>query len=162
MSHDRGVRAQWWLARFLRPWWRDATSTGSGRHGADIENTPGVHWEAKTADEFKPLAFVRQAQKTCPPGVLPVVVYWPRRVGEEGTADTLAIVPLGLFMGVLEDAGYTSETPIRDAMSSEELAENPGAGVRWFLNRQRRYERIVADSTVWPDGRTGKQRREQP
>lgn len=108
MSHDRGVRAQTWLARYLAAWWPDAQSTGSGRRGADIENTPGVHWEAKTADEFRPLGFIRQAQATAN-GCLPVVVYWPRGVGEMSTPDTLAIIPLNRLMTVLVEAGYAPE-----------------------------------------------------
>jgi hypothetical protein len=108
MSHDRGVRAQRWLAAYLSKWWPDAVSTGSGRRGADVENTPGVAWEMKTASEFRPLSFVEQAAKYAG-GCLPVVVYLPNGCGEQSIGDALAFMPLHRLMDVLQDAGYAPE-----------------------------------------------------
>lgn len=132
MSHDRGTRAPWWLARYVRQWWPDAQPVGSGRRGVDLENTPPVAFECKTADEFRPLEFVRQAERQAGTGQLPVVIYWPRKVGEEGTRNTLAILPLWRLMDVLEEAGYT---PNRDH-ASEWYAEHPGPVVRSMTRRQ--------------------------
>jgi len=156
MSRNRGLNLQNGLARYLQSWWPSAESAGAGRPGTDILGTPGVVWENKTADEFSPLAFVRQAQahakpKLCPEGCgcrqgtedadakecgcngpccgpadgqehaewysqwygqhplpdgIPVVVYWPRGVGEVNAGNTLAIVPLKVMVRLLKEAGY--------------------------------------------------------
>lgn len=105
MSHDRGVRAQRWLAEYLRPWWPGAESAGSGRRGRDIDNTPGVAWEMKTANEFRPLAWVKQCRDNAGAD-LPVTVYLPNKCGEQSIGDALAILPLHILMGLLEDATY--------------------------------------------------------
>jgi hypothetical protein len=73
-----------------------------------VTNTPGVWWESKTAREFKPTMFVKQARDgTTRNGELPVVVYWPDGCGA-GSADcALAILPLGRLMEALEAGEYT-------------------------------------------------------
>lgn len=119
MSRDRGVRLQNELAAYLRDHgWPSAESAGSGRNGTDVTGTPGIVWENKAADQFSPLAFVRQAQAhTCHVGgvshpadsalcPLPVVVYWPRGVGAKSAEHTLAIIPLGRLATLLKEAGY--------------------------------------------------------
>lgn len=108
MSHDRGLRLQNALAAYLRAWWPLAESAGAGRGGTDVTNTPGVVWESKTAREFKPTAFVRQAKAAAAAeAALPVVVYWPDGCGAGSAAQALAIVPLESLMKVLEEAQYT-------------------------------------------------------
>lgn len=107
MSHDRGLRLQNALAAYLRHWWPLAESAGAGRNGTDVTNTPGVVWESKTAREFKPTQFVKQAKAAAHNGALPVVVYFPDGCGEKATDVALAIVPLGRMMHLLREAGYT-------------------------------------------------------
>jgi hypothetical protein len=116
VSRDRGVRLQNSLAAYLRSWWPLAESAGSGRNGTDVLNTPGIVWENKTAREFRPAEFVRQAVQCAArsAGEVPVTVYYPDGCGGQVTADVLAIVPLRVMVGLLIDAGYgpslTSET----------------------------------------------------
>ena len=112
MSRARGLALQNALAAWLRVHgWPHAESAGAGRNGTDVTGTPGVVWENKTAAEFSPLAFVRQAQASARSrdGLLPVVVYWPVGVGKTRTAVTLAIVPLGRLATLLREAGYGDE-----------------------------------------------------
>lgn len=112
MSRDRGIRLQNALADYLRQWWPSAESAGSGRPGSDVLGVPGVVFENKTADEFKPLAFVRQAQMhrkltgfaVCPD--IPVAVYWPRGSGAKSADVTIAMLPLGVLVRLLREAGY--------------------------------------------------------
>jgi hypothetical protein len=120
MSRNRGRRYELLLAEYLRTWWPAAEAPPPSRPGTDVLGTPGIVWENKTAREFSPLEFVRQAQRhaacKCDPkccatcdgdtGDLPVVVYWPPGVGEKGAACTLAIVPLRDMVRLLAAAGY--------------------------------------------------------
>src|SRR5271168_5002627 len=62
VSRDRGIRLQNALARYLAGWWPSAESAGSGRPGTDVLGTPGIAWENKTAREFRPGEWVRQAR----------------------------------------------------------------------------------------------------
>lgn len=111
------------LARYLRPWWPYAEATGSGRNGKDITGTPGVAWEVKTADDFKrdfkPTIWVKQAKGNTPDGDLPVVVYFPRSLGEAHTPQALAILPLSELMVVLEESGYTGRVPLAGEVQGE-------------------------------------------
>lgn len=113
MSHDRGVRAQHWIANYLRRWWPLAEAVGSGRRGTDVLNTPGVSWEVKTANEFRPVGYVKQAAANCG-GALPIVVYIPNGTGEKTVENALAIVPLHLMAALLEDAGYTPKKEVAE------------------------------------------------
>lgn len=85
------------LARYLKdngfPY---AESAGAGRPGTDILGTPGVVWENKTARNWDLLAWIRQARAHAKDGdgILPVVVYWPDKIGEGSPECVLAIVPL--------------------------------------------------------------------
>jgi hypothetical protein len=118
MSRDRGVRLQNALAAYLRQWWRDAESAGSGRPGSDVLKTPGVVWENKTSGSGHRNigAWIDQAakHKRTWPGQpqdessdLPIVVYWPPGVGDARPALAIAMLPLGELMPLLERAGYT-------------------------------------------------------
>lgn len=111
MSRDRGIRLQAALAAYLRRWWPSAESTPSGRPGTDILGTPAVAWECKTAREFSPQAFVRQAKAHAREpvrdgGDLPVAVYFPPGLGARSCGQALAILALDDLMGLLVDAGH--------------------------------------------------------
>lgn len=122
MTRARGNRLQNALASYLTRWWPHAESAGAGRNGTDVLGTPGVVWECKTATEFKsgfrPLEWVAQSKSHANLHQLatsighttdvPVVVYFPSGIGEQNTANTLAIVPLHVLMRVLVEAGYAS------------------------------------------------------
>lgn len=126
MSRKRGLNLQNGLARYLQSCgWPDAESAGAGRPGTDILGMPLVAWEVKTAREFRPLEFVRQAKshivpRPCckHPGTglcmcdchdvddVHVVVYWPVGVGEGSVQSTLSILPTGVLVRLLKEAGY--------------------------------------------------------
>ena len=107
MSRARGNALQNALATYLRAWWPHAESAGAGRNGRDVLGTPGVAFEVKTADDFKrdfkPTIWVKQAKANAA-GEVPVVVYFPRGVGEAHTGQALAILPLDWMMRLLEGA----------------------------------------------------------
>lgn len=106
MSRNRGRRYELLLARYLRAWWPHAEAPPPSRPGTDVLGTPGIVWENKTAREFSPLEFCRQAKRHAGPGDIPVTVYWPPSVGEASAARTLAIVPLHTMIRLLTAAGY--------------------------------------------------------
>lgn len=109
MSRVRGVTLQLAFARWLTRWWPAAESTGSGRKGRDVQNTPGVWWEVKTADEFEPQEWMRQAQDGLRKELrkeLPVVVWFGRSVAMGSPQKVIAMMPLPWLMHLLEEAGY--------------------------------------------------------
>lgn len=127
MSDPRGRALPNAFAAYLRAWWPLAESTGAGRQGTDVINTPGVVWELKTARDwkrdFRPAAWVRQAEQhalcncklMCAPGCdgdsgnVPVTVYFPAGIGAANCGNTLAIVPVHVLMRLLDEAGYTPQ-----------------------------------------------------
>lgn len=112
MSRARGLVLQNALARYLSAWWPHAESAGAGRNGTDILGTPGVVWECKTAREFRPLEWCRQARAhsalvTATMIVdVPVTVYWPDGIGEKNAAAAIAMMPLADMVSLLGEAGY--------------------------------------------------------
>jgi len=115
MSRNRGRRYELLLAQYLRAWWPAAEAPPPSRPGSDVLGTPGIVWENKTAREFSPLEFTRQARRHAGgTGDQPVVVYWPPQVGEAQAGNTLAIVPLKHMIRLLIAAGYGPDaTPER-------------------------------------------------
>lgn len=122
MSRARGLVLQNALARYLAQWWPHAESAGAGRQGTDILGTPGVVWECKTAREFRPLEWCRQARSharmaRCDCAHIPeiawcehadkaVTVYWPDGIGEQSASAAIAMMPLADMVGLLREAGY--------------------------------------------------------
>jgi hypothetical protein len=107
MSRDRGIRLQNALARYLTQWWPHAESAGSGRPGTDILGTPGIVWECKTAREFRPAEWCRQASHHVSTAAeVPVVVYFPDGMGEKRTEVAIAMMPLTDMVQLLWEAGY--------------------------------------------------------
>lgn len=112
MSRARGLVLQNALARYLTTWFPHAESAGAGRQGSDILGTPGIVWECKTAREFRPLEWCRQAKRhpvTEVPGwgmVVPVTVYWPDGLGEQSAGAAIAMMPLADMVALLTEAGY--------------------------------------------------------
>jgi hypothetical protein len=115
MSRGRGNALQNALATYLRAWWPHAESAGAGRNGRDILGTLGVAFEVKTADDFKrdfkPTIWIKQAKENATKADVPVVVYFPRGLGEAHTAQALAILPLDWLMKLLDDGTYTPASP---------------------------------------------------
>jgi hypothetical protein len=112
VSRTRGVRLQLALARYLSAWWPSAESAGSGRNGSDVLGTPGIVWECKTAREFRPAEWCRQARRHMAsfgvnrPVDVPVTVYLPDGLGEAGMGAAIAMMPLADMIGLLGEAGY--------------------------------------------------------
>jgi hypothetical protein len=107
MSRTRGIRLQNALARYLTQWWPSAESAGSGRPGTDILGTPGVVWECKTAREFRPLEWCRQAKRHVNGGIdTAVCVYIPDGMGEKSLDGAIAMMTLYDMVELLFEAGY--------------------------------------------------------
>jgi hypothetical protein len=107
MTRNRGRRYELLLAAYLRQWWPSAEAPPPSRPGSDVLGTPGIVWENKTARQFSPREFTRQAiRHAAGNGDIPVTVYWPPGVGEQSAAGTLAILPLDRMVRLLQAAGY--------------------------------------------------------
>ena len=111
MTSDRGKRLQHALARYLAEWWPSAESCPPGRRGSDVLGIPGVAWENKTANEWRPAKWVEQARCHARGDELPVVAYWPNGVGEKTPEAVMAILPLPDLVSLLIEAGYTGDRP---------------------------------------------------
>lgn len=114
MSRTRGVALQLAAARYLARWWPSAESAGSGRNGRDILGTPGVAFEIKTARDFRPLSWVKQAKRNAGTADVPVTVYVPNGVGERSAGAWLAIIPLDDLMGLLVEARYAPHPSLQE------------------------------------------------
>jgi hypothetical protein len=108
-SRAKGNQAPAWLADYLQPWWPGCEKTPNSRPGRDVLGTPGVAFEVKTAREWRPTAWQRQAGSYAQPGEVGVLVYYPDGYGRAATGDTLAIVRTRLLLPVLVEAGYAPE-----------------------------------------------------
>jgi hypothetical protein len=110
VSRARGVALQLALARYLTAWWPGAESAGAGRNGTDILGTPGIVWECKTAREFRPLQWCRQARRHATDNdeypYTAVTVYLPDGLGERSMGAALAMMPLDDMIDLLVQAGY--------------------------------------------------------
>lgn len=103
----RGYKTQSILADYLRAnGWMWATSTGAGRTGSDIENTPCIDWEVKARTNFDPAGTMKQLSARAKDGVIPVAVMRLNGQGEASVADWCAIVPLSVMVNLLREAGY--------------------------------------------------------
>lgn len=105
-TRRKGNEAPDWVADYLRPWYPDACKTPNGRPGRDLENTLGIAVEVKTAAEWRPLQWRRQAERYPTPGELPLLVYFPPGFGERAVGDTLSIVRTRLLVPALVEAGF--------------------------------------------------------
>jgi hypothetical protein len=110
VSRARGVALQLALARYLTAWWPSAESAGSGRNGTDITGTPGIVWECKTAREFRPLQWCKQARRHAGDidefPAAAVTVYFPDGLGEKSMGSALAMMTLDDMIDLLILAGY--------------------------------------------------------
>lgn len=117
-TRRKGISAPSWVADFIRPWWPRAEAVTIGVRGTDIIRTPGIAWEVKTANEFRPNTFVKQAKSHAGSAQIPVVVYIPNGCGPANVEYALAILPLHRLVDILDDGGYTQK-PKDPATSSE-------------------------------------------
>lgn len=103
----RGMKTQAIVAACLRqqgwPW---ATSTGAGRPGADVENTPDIAVEVKATSDWNPVGWLKQAEKNAD-GRLPIAVSRPNGIGEDAEK-LIAHIRLGDLIPLLHAAGYGS------------------------------------------------------
>lgn len=102
----RGMRSQLVVAQwFQAAGWVHATSTGAGRQGRDIENTPGVAVEVKARSDLQPQAWLRQAEAAAG-GDLPLVVFRPNGFGESLIGKWGVLMTLDCATDLLHLAGY--------------------------------------------------------
>lgn len=108
MTRAKGNRAPDWVASWLRSWFPAADKTPNSRKGRDIENTPGLAIEVKTGAEWRPYAWMKQAQGYAADGELAALLYIPPGMGEAAVlrGDTMAIVPGRVLMELAVAAGY--------------------------------------------------------
>lgn len=74
--------------------------------GKDIKNVPSLAPEIKSAKDFQPLAWTRQAAKNAGLNEIPVVHYRPNGYGEAKINDWPVIMRTEDFMRLLVAAGY--------------------------------------------------------
>ena len=107
MSVDKGKRVPKLHAAYLQTWWPLAEANPNGRNGRDILGTPGVWFEDKTPQAFRPAAFIAQAAKgAATADEVPVVTYWPKGVWAD-IDKTIAMMPTPWLMRLLQEAKYT-------------------------------------------------------
>lgn len=115
MSRAKGNLAAGWVADYLRNWWPLAEARPNSRQGDDIENTPGFSWEVKTGTQWRD-AWLSQARRNAH-GQPWAVVYLPPGCGAANVSSAHAVVPLAMFMRLLEDADYTPRRPTQPPVS---------------------------------------------
>lgn len=82
-----------------------AVSTGPGRPGRDVTNTPGVAFEVKGARDLHAPAWIRQAVAAAD-GDVPVVVWRPDGFGPASLDTWPAMLPYGELKKLLKRAGF--------------------------------------------------------
>lgn len=105
-TRRKGNEANGWVAEWLHPWFPNAEPVPNGRPGRDINGTPGLPIEVKTAAEWRPIKWRRQSEGYALAGELPLLIYFPPGFGRESVGDTLSIVRTRLIMPCLVAAGY--------------------------------------------------------
>ena len=85
-----------------------AKSTGSGRSGVDVENTPGLAIEVKAWAEVSPRPWLKQAE-TNADGNLPFVVFRVNGQGEANVGEWGVMLTLDHMTDLLRDADYLPE-----------------------------------------------------
>ena len=89
--------------------WVHAESTPNGRAGRDILGTPGVWFEVKTGwKDSSPQAEVWKTAAAAGDDV-PVVIFWPRGIGERQADRTIALLPAPVLLRLLVEAGYAPQ-----------------------------------------------------
>jgi len=95
----RGMRTQKVVADWLKQWYPNAESSGSGRNGEDITGVP-FSIEIKARSQFSPLAWIKQAESN-KGGKIAFVV--SRCNGQaERAEEYLAFMRLGDLMNILQ------------------------------------------------------------
>jgi len=104
------------VAALLREFgWENAERVPANRPGEDIVNgIAGAPIEVKSAAEFSPVAFYRQAKKYAKNGeAVPFVVYRPNGAGVETVGQWLVIASLEDMLKLLKAGGYASDDQSR-------------------------------------------------
>lgn len=96
----RGMRTQKVVAEWLKQWYPNAESSGSGRSGEDITGVP-FSIEIKARSQFSPLAWIKQAESNKGDKLAFVV---SRCNGQaERAEEYLAFMRLGDLMNLLQE-----------------------------------------------------------
>ena len=103
----RGYASQRILAKYLAdhgfPY---AESTGAGRSGSDITGTIGIDWEVKARRGFPVNEAMKQMKERVKQNDIPVAVLRADGMGPESIENWPAIMPLGVLVWLLREAGY--------------------------------------------------------
>ncbi len=101
----RGRKTQWLVADRIRHLYPDAAGVPASLPGRDVLHTPGLAVECKAVNTVNLPGWLRQACKNAGDD-LPVVVHRPPGFGPVTIDQWAAVVPLGKFIQLLEEAGY--------------------------------------------------------
>lgn len=83
------MRTQLLVAEYWKPLYPMAQSTGAGRTGKDVLNTPGLWLEVKARSKFEPVSALKQAKEADLFNEIPMFVYRPNGVGETRVGEWL-------------------------------------------------------------------------
>lgn len=109
MTQARGHALQAAFADYLAgfiPTARNAPkNVRKGATKVDITGTPGFVFEVKTPRDFRPYEWTRQARGYVRNNELPIVIYFPERIGAGSIDDAIAMIPVGELMKLLAESG---------------------------------------------------------
>lgn len=102
----RGYASQRIVAeRFRVAGWPFAEPVGAGRPGSDITGVVGLDIEVKARRGLNLTGWLKQTVDRAD-GVTPLLVVRPDGFGEASIDLWPAVMPLGVMVGLLRDAGY--------------------------------------------------------
>jgi hypothetical protein len=94
-----------YLAGFI-PTARNAPkNVRKGSAKVDILGTPGFVFEVKTPRDFRPTEWAQQARGYVKKDELPIVIYFPERIGAGSVDNAIAMLPVGELMKLLVESG---------------------------------------------------------
>lgn len=99
----RGRKTQDLVAERISHLFPDAEGVPASLPGVDVRNTPGVAIECKAMANVTLPAWLKQATKNAKPGDIPVAVYRPNGAGPASIDNWAAVLPLGVFIRLLEE-----------------------------------------------------------
>lgn len=109
MTQARGHALQAAFADYLTTFFPRARNAPKnvrkGSAKVDILGTPGFVFEVKTPRDFRPTEWVKQVRGYAKNGEVPIVAYFPERIGAGSVDDAIAMLPVGELMRLLVDAG---------------------------------------------------------
>jgi hypothetical protein len=104
-GHNLALRFVDYLQGFIPTARPGAKNVRAGKAKVDVTGTPGLIFEVKTPRDFRPTEWALQARGYVRDGELPIVIYFPERIGAGSIDDAIAMLPVGELMRLLVDSG---------------------------------------------------------